>query len=316
MPGSRPERWRPGRIAAFLALGGLLYLGLLLWSEHLVRRTGDRNPFFRIEQAARTQDWLILGASHAMPLDFAEMESLIEAGAGKRLLNLSATGTGPFVWRLVAQRFFRDHEAAAVLIIIDAFAFRDRRWNEDRIGDSDLMPRIPWDRATLSVLASSLGEGLPPATFANFLTGFSKINNPDRMRPDIWEAEQEFERSPRPSDAADRARIAYLYPGPADPAAEEAAFGHLDALVQLARANGAEVILIRPPLPDRFRKLMPGEEAFSGRLQRLAVEDGLALQDMSALLPEPGFYFDPDHLNRSGVEAWLDRGLAQILTGP
>lgn len=316
MPGSSPERWRPGRVAAFLALGLLLYLGLLLWSEHLVRQTGDRNPFFRIERAERRQDWLILGASHAMPLDFAEMEGRIEAETGQRILNLAATGTGPFVWRLVAERFFRGHEAAAVLIVVDGFAFRDRRWNEDRLGDSDLLPRMPWDGATLGVLAAALDEGLPPATFANYLAGFSKINNPDRMRPDIWEAEQEFERSPRPSEAADRARIEYLYPGPADLGAEAAAFEQLASLVRLARGQGAAVVLIRPPLPDRFRKLLPDEEAFSDRLQYLAAEKGLALEDMSALLPEPGFYFDPDHLNRSGVEAWLDRGLAQILADP
>lgn len=315
MPGSSPERWRPGRFAAFLALGLLLYLGLMLWSEHLVRRTGDRNPFFRIESAERSQGWLILGASHAMPLDFAEIESRIEARAGKRILNLAATGTGPFVWHLVAARFFRDHEAAAVLVVIDAFAFRDRRWNEDRIGDSDLLPRIPWDPATLSVLATALEEGLPPATFADYLTGFSKINNADRMRPDIWEAEQEFDRSPRPSDAAGRARIAYLYPGPPDPAAEDAAFAQLGALVQLARANGAEVFLIRPPLPDRFRELLPEEEAFSHRLRAFADDNGLPLEDMSRLLPEPRFYLDPDHLNRAGVEAWLEQGLNRVLAG-
>ena len=320
MPVSEPmkgaaERWPLRRITAFLGIGAILYLLLLCGSEVLVRRTGERNPFFRIATATTDQDWLILGASHAMPLSFDDTENLIEVATGKQILNLSATGAGPFVWTLVAERFFHDHRASHVLIVADGFAFRDRRWNEDRLGETDLLPRIPWDGGTLVILARALRHGLPASTFVDYATGFSKIGNPDRLLPDIWEGASQFGRNARPSSAADRARIAYLYAAPQDPMASDRAFARLAALVALARINQADVTLLRPPLPDRFRVLLPDETQFSDRLETFAAAQGVMLVDMAAVLPDPRFYFDPDHLNREGVDAWLEVGLRELLTG-
>lgn len=309
------DHWQPRRIAAFLGIGMLLYLMLFGASEGLVRRGGDQNPFFRIMTSTADQDWLILGASHAMPLGFGDSEDRIEAATGQRILNLSATGIGPFVWRIAAERFFRDHQAKHVLVVVDAFAFRDRSWNEDRLGDTDFMPHIPWDSRTLAILFRAVLHGLPVRTFADYATGFSKIGNPDRFQRDIWEGAAKFERSARPSAAADRARITYLYPGANDSQAVDIAFARLAALVDLARMNGATVTLLRPPLPDRFRALLPGETEFFDRLRTFAASHDVAFVDMAAALPDPQFYFDPDHLNRSGVAAWLDAGLRDLLIG-
>ncbi len=313
MPSSDSDRWHPGQILAFLGIGAVLYLALLFWSERLAMANGARNPFFQIERAAQQQDWIILGASHAMPLAFDGAEAQIEAATGQTILNLAATGSGPFVWRLVAERYFRDHAAANVLIVADGFAFRDRRWNQDRIGDSDFLPRVPWDIATLRVMAAAVPRGLRPTTLANYATGFSKIGNPDRFKPDIWETEARFDLSPRPSAASDKARVAYLYPGPPDPAAEAAYFNDLGALADLARRNGARVTVIRPPLPDRFRALLPDDAAFAARLSAFAAAQGVGYADMAGVLPEPRFYLDPDHLNRAGVEAWLNAELGALL---
>lgn len=321
MPGSEPlpadppggEAWRPGRIALFLALGLVLYAALFAGSEALVRRTGDRNPFFRIAQAPAEVDWLVLGASHAMPLDFDDAGAMIEAATGRRPLNLGVTGAGPFVWRLVAERFLADHRARGALVVVDAFGFRDRRWNEERPGDSDLLPRIPWDLRSLAVLARAVPRGLPPATLADYASGFSKINNRDRFAPDSWEAEARFDLAPRPSASAARARIAYLYPEGAAEAALPRYLDDLAALIALLEGQGVRVVLLRPPLPDSFRALLPGEEAFSARLAALAEAAGVALVDHSTLLPENRYYLDPDHLNRAGVAAWLEGGLAGLL---
>lgn len=308
------DHWHIGRIAAFLGVGALLYLGLLAGSEWLVRINGARNPFFRItmQEAARL-DWIILGASHAMPLDFAGMDSQIEAATGKSILNLAATGAGPFVMRLVADRYFADHSAAGVLIVLDGFGFMGARWNEGRIGDSDFLPRVPFDGATMRTFAAALAR-LPVASFADYATGFGKINNPDRLSRDVWEAESRFDQTRRPSAAADRARLAYLYPPGA--ALQARYFDDLSALIALARANGAAVTVVRPPLPDRFRTLLPNEADLAARLAMVTRAQGVAVQDFSALLPDPGHYLDSDHLNRRGVQAWLDGGLRALLQGP
>jgi hypothetical protein len=54
--------------------------------------------------------------------------------------------------------------------------------------------------------------------------------------------------------------------------------------------------------------LLPDEDEFSLQLAAFALEHSVYVYDMSLLLPDARFYFDPDHLNRAGVEAWLDRG--------
>ena len=56
----------------FLAIGLALYAAVFTVSEILVYRTGRDNPFFKIATTGRQEfDWVILGASHAMPFDFA-----------------------------------------------------------------------------------------------------------------------------------------------------------------------------------------------------------------------------------------------------
>lgn len=309
-----PEPWPVGRMTAFVTIGLAIYLGLFATAEHIVRRTGDRNPFFRIViQSNPQQDWIILGASHALPLDFAGIEQEIEAETGTSILNLAAVGTGPFVHRLIAERYFQDHDAGSVLIVADRFGFTAADWNEERIGDSDLLPRIPWDPKTLGLFWRALGDGLPVATLIDYATGFSKINNRDRLEPDEWEGVDRFERRARPSALADRQRIEYLYPASIS---EQTVARYLDQLkqtVQLAQAHGARVVVVRPPVPGRFRKLEPEESAFNDRLDAMLQAQRVTLHDFGDLLPEPKFYFDTDHLNRSGVEAWLQSGLAEIL---
>jgi hypothetical protein len=306
------DRWHSRRIAAFLAIGVVLYLALLAGSEWLARSRGDRNPFYRIwAQDVAAQDWIILGASHAMPLDFADMEGRIEGETGKFILNLAATGAGPFVMRLVAERYFADHTAGGVLIVLDGFGFADRRWNEDRIGESDLLPRVPLDGPTIATFASALPR-LPLATLANYLTGFSKINNPDRLSPDVWEAEARFADSRRkPQPTADAERVSYLYPPGA--AVQGRYFDDLTALIDLCKAAGARVVIVRPPVPERFSALLPMEPDVAARLAYLARAEGVELFDFTGLVPESRFYFDSDHLNRQGVEAWLQGGLAALL---
>mgnify|MGYP000660488966 CR=1 FL=1 len=80
----------------FLSIGLVLYLALYALAEWLTYRTGDTNPFFKMATAERTEfDWVILGASHAMTLDFADFNDFMEGETGLAILNLATPGTGP-----------------------------------------------------------------------------------------------------------------------------------------------------------------------------------------------------------------------------
>jgi hypothetical protein len=323
MPDSE-DLWHPGRIAAFLALGLAIYAGLFWWSDVILRRHGDQNPFLRIANVpANAQanlpaetDWIILGASHAMPLGFADMPAILHERTGQRTLTLAVTGGGPFLMRVIGARWFTNHRAKGVLIVLDSFGFADPRWNALRLADSDVLPKIPADWATVKILARAVPRGLSWQTWLAYASGFARINDRTRFSPDSWEAEARFDSATRPNAAATKARVGFLYPGPPDAQALDQGLADLEALIREAQSHGASVVIVRPPLPEAFRAALPDSPGFEARLRDHAAQLNVAVHDFSASLPAPHYYFDADHLNRTGVLGWLDQGLAELLASP
>ena len=117
----------------FVAIGLLLYAGVFFATERLLMRNGHSNPFFKIATAeVHDYDWVILGASHAMPFDFADFNALMQRETGLRIINLAAQGTGPLYNRFVFEHFLRAHRTRNLLYVVDSFALTSRAWNEDR----------------------------------------------------------------------------------------------------------------------------------------------------------------------------------------
>ena len=306
-----------GRSAArFLGIGLALYAVAWLAAERLLYRTGDTNPVYKIETAeAAPFDWVILGASHAMPLDFDGFEAVMEAETGLAILNLAGPGTGPLYNRFVLEHFLRGHETTNILYVVDSFAFRAPTWNEERLSDPKLIARTPFSPALAIQLGSYvLIEGVDPRALLDYVTGFSKLNNRDRFRRDVWEGEASFDRAFKPSASAERKRVDYLYPPVKDES--EAAAGYLAdlaGLIDLAGAHGATVSLAKFPLPARFAKLLPDKVGFDADLRALAETRGVALLDFTAAVEEPRLYADTDHLNRDGVTAFFEEHLKPVL---
>jgi len=121
----------------FIAIGLALYAGVYYLAEQLMVQTGRSNPFFKIATAQNsTVDWVILGASHAMPLDFADFNAQMERETQRKILNLAAPGAGPLYNRFVFEHFLREHRARNLLYVVDSFAFYSRTWNEERFTDA------------------------------------------------------------------------------------------------------------------------------------------------------------------------------------
>jgi hypothetical protein len=303
--------------ALFVAVGLLLYAGIYYAAERLLYRTGDTNSFFKIAVTDRKSfDWVILGASHAMPLDFQDFNNVMEAATGKRILNLAAPGAGPLYNRLVLEQFFGEHHAANVLYVADSFAFYGREWNEDRLGDAKLLSRTPLDRDLAGRFVTyALRGDLHASALLDYVTGFSKVNNRDRFKKDIWEGETTFDRVYRPSATATAKRIAYLYPkGAPHPLTIERYLAVLDSLIITAQENGASVTVLKLPLPAAFRQKLPSEAELDRKLAARLSARGVPLHDFSSAMDEPRFYLDTDHLNRAGATEFLERHLKTILT--
>ena len=124
-------------------------------------------------------------------------------------------------------------------------------------------------------------------------------------------------RNPRPraTPPAETGRISYLYPEPADP---DTVTGYLDTLLSLfdeAHAAGMDVVVVKLPLPEAFRDALPDEAAFDARLRAGLDPRGIRYLDLSAELSDTRYYFDTDHLNRSGVDALYTGYLRDLLAG-
>jgi hypothetical protein len=305
----------PSSAILFAAIGILLYLGLLGGAEWLAWRTGHMNPIFKVERARSDYDWVILGASHAMPLAYDDFNAQVEAATGQRVLNLAGPGTGPLYNRFVLEQFLSRRRTREVLYVVDAFAFRSPQWNEQRLADHGLLARTPLRLSVARRLADYVRQQrVDPRALVNYVTGFSKLNNADRFARDVFEGEAQFDRVFRPSITADARRIDYLYPAVENESAQfDRYFDVLAGLVGAARAANARVVLAKFPVPERFGALLPDESQFDARLRAFAEAQRLALHDFSAAVQGREFYADTDHLNRAGVQVLLERHLRALL---
>ena len=299
----------------FIAIGLAIYAGVYYAAEQLMYRTGHSNPFFKIAIAQdSTVDWVILGASHAMPLDFADFNAQMQRETGLRILNLAAPGTGPLYNRFVLEHFLRTHRTRNVLYVVDAFAFYSRTWNEERFADAKLLRCTPFETAIARRLWDyAWDEGVDARAVLDYVTGFSKINNRERFDRDLWEGETQFDRVYRPSASAVKKRIDYLYPDKTSPAVLERYLEEFSSLIALARQEGAGVVVVKMPLPPQYRSQLPDEAAFDDAISRLLAARDVRFHDLSQTLSEPRVYFDTDHLNRAGLTEFFARDLKPIL---
>ncbi len=300
--------------AGFLAL----YAAAAVIAEFRVARAGAEAPFQRLLAArGAAADWVVLGASHALPLDWGEVPRRLEEDTGQRMLILAETGAGPLYMRMVADQALRDVAPARALYVLDDFAFFDRRWNAGRIEDRALLRLTPLRASTVALLAGAVrAEGVDPRALLDYLTGFSKLNPPERFPAQGWEGEAAFDRVHRPSRHAVRARMEFLYPDGAELAQARPALEDFARLLDRLGSAGTRVVVLRLPVPEAFRAAAPRPPAFEAALSRTLDAAGVPLVDLSAVLDAPEFYFDTDHLNRAGVEALYDRHLRELLSDP
>lgn len=303
------------RAAAFAGLGLVLYALLFAAAEQLVLATGHANALFKIATLqAPAVDWVVLGTSHAMPLDFGGTGQRLERRTGSRVVNLAATGAGPLYSRFLLEEFLREHRTRRVLFAVDSFAFFSRSWNEERFEDAKLLARTPFDRGTAMALWEYVrDDGVPARAWLDYVTGFSKINNRDRFKPDAWEGEAQFDRTWRPSTSAVDKRIKYLFPDGTRADALARYVGELTKLIAVATRSGAQVVVVKLPTPSQYRSRLPDEAAFDAALAAALARNGVPYRDFSQAMPQPQFYFDSDHLNRAGVDEFMARHLAPLL---
>lgn len=302
--------WRNG--ALFIVGALVIYLVVYAAADQLIYQTARRNRFYNIRVAQVVEyDAVILGASHAAVFDYADMNARLQELTGKRIINLSVVGGGVVVNRLLMDYFLMQHRTRQAIYFVDSFAFYSKDWNEDRLQDVRLLDRAPFDPA----LAQLLWQTPASRSIAlDYTLGFSKINNADRFKPDVTEDEStRFDKTYRPVPQIDSQRISYLYPKPVDYASFVHYLGEFETMVRDLQARGIRVTVVKPPVPQRFYDMLPDEATFDAALNPLLERNGARFYDYSLVNNDEKFFFNSDHLNRSGVTAFFDEYLKQLL---
>ncbi len=85
-------------------------------------------------------------------------------------------------------------------------------------------------------------------------------------------------------------------------------------LMEIAGQHDMRMVAVKLPMLTQFRNRLPHEAAFDEGLTRVLADRPVPFCDFSAELAEPKFYFDTDHLNRSGLTELFQRRLKPLLT--
>lgn len=296
----------------FVLIGLLIYLFLYAAADQLIYRYGQRNRFYAVKTAPRTDyDYVILGASHAAVFDYEDMNARLEQMTGTSILNLSAVGAGIEVNRVVLEYFLARHRTDTVVYFADSFAFLTDEWNEKRFQDVRLFARAPFDPALFQVL---LRDRTSRKAAWEYLAGFSRINFADRFKPDITEDEAtRFNKTYRPVKQIDMKRIKYLYPDRIDEALCRRYMAEFEDMIRSLKGRNIRLIVIKPPIPTRIYKLLPNEAQFDATLKGILERNSIEFHDFSLVGNEEKFFFNPDHLNRAGVLNFYENYLKEVL---
>ncbi|RKX79805.1 MAG: hypothetical protein DRP87_01600 [Spirochaetes bacterium] len=304
------------RVLLFTVIGLILYAGVYWWSETLVYKYGEENRFFKVKDADFIEyDYVILGSSHAMPFTFKDMKEQIQQKTDTKIINLSMPGAGVVLNRLIIEYFLTRHKTKNILYVLDSFIFYSRMWNEgERIEDVDLYRRAPFDPVLARLLLSySVKRGVNIKVALNYISGFVKINNHDRFKPDIPEDEESFEKNYEPTERVDKERIDYLYPEEVNKDLFNKYIQEFIQMIEYLQSEKIEVMVIKTPLRKEFYELIPNEERFNNEIKEVLDKYDVAFYDFTLVCNKEEYFYNPDHLNREGMLCFLENHLKEVL---
>jgi len=309
------KRWQ--RSAAFAVILLVLYAATYYAAERTLVYGAEHNDnrFFRVETLPEASyDYVVLGSSHALPFDFGGMNQELERRSESHIVNLASAGGGVVPNRLLMDYFLQKATTHNVIYVVDSFAFYSSEWNEARLNDKELFAQAPFDPTLVGLLASYVLSGrMGPSPALDYLSGFSKINNPHDRTSTITALEGWFDRTYKSTDRERAKRIDRLYLDGTDGATRDRYLDMFIDWISSLQERDIEVIVLKTPIPEVFYDVLPNEAAFDEVLAGRLNEAGAPFYNFSQVNNDPSYFFDTDHLNRTGMESFLENHLADLL---
>ncbi len=225
----------------------------------------------------------LLGPSHGMPFDYRDMNERLEEITNTKIINLSTPGGGILPMRFIIEYFMESHNTKNVLYILDSFVFYSKAWNEERFNDIKIYKRTPLDPILLKMLLSyTIANEINFTAFLDYISGFSKINNQDRFKPDIRADERKFGRKYRFLKSRHKKRIDYLYPEKeVDKEVFEKYLGIFADLIKFLKSRDIGLVVLKTPMPTHIYEMIPRENEFNKKIQEVLREEEVPFYDFS-----------------------------------
>lgn len=280
-------------IGAANLVAGLTYVELLEYP----REFAPWETFSALNRAPHDRDvpYVFLGSSHAARFSGCSQEvQLVRTALGGETVHLAKTASGVFQHRLFLQEFYdRGNRAETVVYFVDPFVFYSEAWNEQ-------VPFIEFEPLDFTFGWSMIAGGV----------GTERMHTYCRSKFSLaW-----FELRPVFRRCTDRnigridadmvkKRLAGLYWEGTSPDLLARYLHELDRIIELARAQNSELVLMSPPTllgPE------PDGEMFRSAIWEREERYGLRYHDFRDAIRDPAMFRDHDHLNTEGVALFME----------
>lgn len=284
-----------GKCAALALFNALLAAAFLkIHESRLHYAPWETDSVLLVMPRNETYDVAILGSSRAYLLSrFRDNHRITESELGMRVFNMAMpTGGGLRPARFLLEEFFaQGNRARQVLYFIDPFVFY-------AIGANDQHKFIYFEPLRFSLLRRLVAQRYPARSILTYIR--SKFTPAWVFQKPLLLERHNGALTP---DTIDPERIALrmdsLYPDGMQEIVFQRHAGEFLAILECSRAHDAEVtVMVAPTLmgPEI------GAARMNAWLESQRAQCGFHFFDFHDALPDPGLYYNLDHLNTLGVE--------------
>jgi hypothetical protein len=289
------------KLLLFLLLNVVIFV-VLLFAIHaaFVKKHWENDPDVFVIPSNQTYDMVFMGTSHAQVFTRYHNLAAVEDTLHKHFFNFAQPDAGPVMENIYLQYFLQQHNHARTLVyFLDPHVFYYRKSNEDYY----LLPYGTLDASFLKLLIQN---------HVGFTTIYSYIKTYASFK---W-----FIKQPRIGVRDTRTftgnlsndtqiRIARFYPNGLDEHAFNVYQRVLNQITSTAEKQKMKVVFLIPPTLMRSE---PGMKRMKKMLKEYRSKNQINYYDFSAVMTNPSFYSDIDHLNSNGVELFSKKYLTPI----
>ena len=291
-------------------LGVNAVLGVVLLYAHaatLTTRPWETDSILLVMPEDGHEDLVFLGTSHAYVFSrFKEHHEMVEQCLDREVFNMALPqGGGITPARFYLETFFTaGNTTDQVVYFLDPFVLYSA-------GANDNHKFVYFEPFRLRFLAKLVANGYSYRRIISYVrskfSGAWLLQKPEPLIHHIAPISEEHV-----SDERKAQRVASLYPNGLPETVFDTYTDEFERIVALCGENDTPLMVVIPPTllgPE------PGQETMMAWLHGLEQSDGIMVYDWVNVMPDRSKYYNLDHMNLGGIEAFMTEWLRPALDG-